>query len=365
MAPRTDAATPTAEIFCRNAGATEKLAAKEVRRYVYLRSGDLLPIVEELNAAADGRVIAVGSGAVQALGLPDESLQLGSLQPEQYRLKTVELENRPVLAVVGGNELGTLYGAYRLAEHLGVRFYLHGDVIPDRQVPLPWPTLDETRRPLFHRRGIQPFHDFPEGPDWWKRDNYKAVLGQLPKMGMNFFGLHTYPEGGVGPEPLVWIGLSEDVATDGTVRASYPARHFTTDSRPPAWGFVPGKTSDYVFGAAAMFDRDNYGAEYMRRTSPWNAMSPEQCNALFDRMGVFLHDVFGYARRLGIKTCLGTETPLTVPTVVKQRLEAAGQDPADPAVIQALYEGIFGASPESIRSTTTGSGRRRAGPGRP
>ena len=55
--------------------------------------------------------------------------------------------------------------------------------------------LDETGKPLFDLRGIQPFHDFPEGPDWWNRDDYKAILGQLPKLGMNFFGLHTYPEG--------------------------------------------------------------------------------------------------------------------------------------------------------------------------
>ena len=321
VTPRTDAATPATVIFCRNAGPIEKLAVKEVRRYAYVRSGVLLPIVEELNTTARVRVIAVGKGAVQALELPDESLQLGSLQPEQFRLKTVESENRSVLAVVGGDPFGTLYGAYRLAEHLGVRFYLHGDVVPDRQESLEWPTLDETRRPLFDRRGIQPFHDFPEGPDWWNRDNYKAVLGQLPKMGMNFFGLHTYPEGGVGPEPLVWIGLQEDLAAEGKVRASYPARHFTTNSRPPAWGFTPGKTSDYVFGAAAMFDHDNYGADYMRGTFPWQTMSPEQCNELFDRMGDFLHDVFGYARRLGIKTCLGTETPLTERTVVKQRLQ--------------------------------------------
>ncbi len=253
----------------------------------------------------------------------------------------MQIDDRSVLAVAGGDEFGTLYGAYRLAEHLGVRFYLHGDVIPDRQVALELPALDETRRPLFERRGIQPFHDFPEGPDWWNRDGYKAVLGQLPKMGMNFIGLHTYPEGGVGPEPLVWIGTPAELAADGNVKASYPARHFTTDSHPPAWGFVPGKTSDFVCGAADLFDRDDYGADYMRETYPWHAMSPAQCNALFDRMGEFLGDVFTYAHRLGIKTCLGTETPLTVPTVVKQRLQAAGKDPADPAVVQELYEGMF------------------------
>ena len=52
-------------------------------------------------------------------------------------------------------------GAYRLAEHLGVRFYVHGDVVPDGRIPLTMPQLDEMGTPLFNRRGIQPFHDFP------------------------------------------------------------------------------------------------------------------------------------------------------------------------------------------------------------
>jgi hypothetical protein len=54
-----------------------------------------------------------------------------------------------------------------------------------------------------------------------------------------------------------------------------------------------------------------------------------------------LHDAFTFARRLGIKTCLGTETPLTIPTPVQQRLRAAGKDPADPEVVRDLYRGIF------------------------
>ena len=60
------------------------------------------------------------------------------------------------------------------------------------------------------------------------------------------------------------------------------------------------KTSDYAFGAAELFDCDDYGADYMRGLPPWSfrterpcdSMSPEQCNALFDRMGELLNDVF-------------------------------------------------------------------------
>ena len=152
---------------------------------------------------------------------------------------------------------------------------------------------------------------------------------------MNFFALHTYPQGKVGPEPLVWIGPSEEIGPDGHVKASYPSRHFTASNVTAAWGYQPGKTGNYVFGAAEMFDRDDYGADYMRDTYFWNKMSPQDCDALFDRMGDVLGDVFGYARRHGIQTCLGTETPLTVPKAVKERLQAAGKDPADSAVVQA------------------------------
>ena len=345
MAARAESAAPVAVVCDKDASFAEKLASKEVRRYVYLRTGKLLPIVDNLAAQAEGSLIVLGAkgrAAVQAVSTDAKLTQVvEGLAPEQYVLKTVKLGGRPVLLIAGGDPIGTLYGAYRFAEHLGVRFYMHGDVVPDQQTSLELPALDETRKPLFTHRGIQPFHDFPEGPDWWNRDGYKAILGQLPKMGMNFFGLHTYPEGGVGPEPLVWIGPPDEFTPDGKIRASYPSRHFTTSNNPPAWGYQPGNTSNFVFGAAELFDRDDYGADYMRGTYPWQKMSPEQCNALFERMGALLGDVFTFARSLGIKTCIGTETPLIVPTPVKQRLQAAGKNPADPAVVQAVYEGLF------------------------
>ena len=111
--------------------------------------------------------------------------------------------------------------AYRLAEVLGVRFYLHGDVVPDEPMEWELPTLDERGAPLFALRGIQPFHDFPEGPDWWNRDDYLAVIGQLPKLRMNFFGLHTYPEGAPerGAYRVDWPGA----ATLGTAARSSSA----------------------------------------------------------------------------------------------------------------------------------------------
>lgn len=333
-----------AVIVSQGESAMATLAAQEIRRYVYLRTGELLPI-ESKATDSGGLIVLAGKGQVGLLKpfVADSVLagEIAALGKEQYRIKTVEQGGSKVVLIVGGDDLGLLYGAYQLAEQLGVRFYMHGDVVPDERMKLELPTVDITGKPLFEHRGIQPFHDFPEGPDWWNADDYKAIFAQLPKLRMNFFGLHAYPEGGVGPEPLVWIGPKKDINSDGTVKASYPARHFTTNNITGAWGCEKTNTGDYTSGADEIFEIDDYCADYMVGINPWTTASAARQNKLFDDMGVFLRDIFSYARSLGIQTCIGTETPLTIPTPVKERLKAAGKNPADPAVVQEIYEGMF------------------------
>jgi hypothetical protein len=130
---------PAAVVVSPQASFAERLAAQEIRRYVYLRTASLLPIVTD-PAAAEGGLIVVGSKgrpAIQAF-LDDASLKatVEGLAAEQYLLRSVRHRGRGVVLVVGGDPTGTLYAAYRLAERLGVRFYLDGDVIPDGRIPL-------------------------------------------------------------------------------------------------------------------------------------------------------------------------------------------------------------------------------------
>ncbi len=326
----------------------ESLAAKEIRRYLYLRTGKLLDIVQsdgQLPSAAELIVAAEkGQPIIEALTAADAELgsTIASLAGEQYLLRTVKVDNQKVVLIAGGDATGALYGAYRFAERLGVRFYLHGDTIPDERIALRLPELNEVGRALFDVRGILPFHDFPEGPDWRNLDDYKAVLAQLPKLRMNFIGLHTYPENKPGKnrnsEPVVWIGLAEHINPDGTVNFSYPSRHFNTLN--DTWGYAAMKTSDYSFGASQLFEYDDYSAEYMRGMTPWPE-GDEECNELFNRFGVLLREAFTYAHKLGVKSCVGTEIPLRIPRLVKKQLQAAGKDPKDPAVVQKVYEGTF------------------------
>ncbi len=317
LTPWTVSIVPAQTIVCPpDAPARVKLAAKEIRRYAYLRSGTLLPI------AATGRGLA---------------LQVDpSLETQEYRLKS----GGDTLAITGGSDVAVLYGAYAFAEKLGVRFYLHGDVIPDEKIPFALPQLDETHQPLFALRGVNPWGSHPFGFDAWSADDYQAVFTQLAKMRMNFLGIHCYPEGHPYAEPTVWHGLTGDFDAAGRVARSYVSRYFNTMLK-PGWGdYRPKQTGDYSFGGALLFDDEAWAPPVLRGHCPLPETS-DDCNEVFNRMGAQFNAAFAFARQLGVKTCIGTEAPLTIPKAVRERLQAQGKNPADPAVVREIYEGTF------------------------
>ncbi len=330
-------ARPIAQIVCAtDASPCEVLAAREVRRYVYLRTGELLPIVNQ--TVVGDQIIVARRGRPIA-----DHLQLrqttDALQPQQYIVKTIDAivgdgsDSRRAVYLIGGDDAGTLYAAYRFAELLGIAFDLDSDVVPDRQVAFDLPMVSEVGKPLFDLRGIQPFHDFPEGPDWWNTDHYRAVISQLPKLRMNFFGLHTYPEGSVGPEPTVWIGMPKDLGPDGQLLFSYTSSWQNTLRG--NWGYQAKPTSEWSFGSSMLFEHDAFGSDVMIGHCP-RPQTPEACKEVFDRAGAQLRDAFTLARSLGVKTCVGTETPLIIPKTVRERMQAAGVKDA-----QTIYEGMF------------------------
>jgi len=136
---------PATIVSPRDASWMEQLAAREVRRYVYLRTGRLLPMMTEPKGTLPGGdlilVARKDRPLVRAGASADLVVSLNSLAAQSYRLRTITNRQSPaanhrVLLLTGGDDAGTLYAAYHLAEVLGVRFYLHGDVIPDE--PMEW-----------------------------------------------------------------------------------------------------------------------------------------------------------------------------------------------------------------------------------
>jgi alpha-glucuronidase len=167
---------------------TVVLASKEIRRYLYLRTGQLPDIVQD-NVPVPHRasviaVAPVGSPLLSNIQLlPGVRDSLNAMPADGYCLRTLRAQDRTVLLIAGSTDIATLYGAYAFAEHLGIRFSAHGDEIPDGTIRFSLPDLSEWHSPLFATRGLQPFHDFPEGPDWWNVDDYKAIFSQMVRCG--------------------------------------------------------------------------------------------------------------------------------------------------------------------------------------
>ena len=185
-------------ILCSDkASPTEKLAAKELRRYIYLRTGSVpeLKIVSKTELLPD-RYILVASQ--QTANLLENSLKnvndtTKTLRHDDFYLYSTETG----LVISGGSDIGLLYGVYHYLQKLNIGFYLYGDVIPDGQVRnIDISGYNKVFRSLSEIRGINPYRDFPVGPDGWDADNNESMSEQLVKMKMSFADLNTSTNNG-------------------------------------------------------------------------------------------------------------------------------------------------------------------------
>ena len=338
------------------------IAAKEVRRYIYLRTGQKLPLRKTDSIPENEDIILIADDDDKMVESLRDSLR-HKTNPDGFIIKTVKKNSRQILVITGYDSISTLYGAYRFAEHLGVGFGLTRDVIPDRRITLDISGFDEVGEPLLKTRGILPFHDFPEGPDLWNTEGHMVVISQLAKLGLNFIGLHTYPRWSTtmdkdenvpqGPEPTTWIGLQEDINLDGTVKWSYPAYYAHTHRPDRIWGFVELDTDRFHAGASQLFESNGYGSDVIGDVMPSDVQSS---NEVFKRTGRMFKTAFTHAGNLGVRTAIGTELPMGLepkgpevdydwirgmPPTLSKRLASLSKDPKDPSTIKEIYKGIF------------------------
>lgn len=325
------------------------LAAKEVRHYIYSSSGQLSPIVPPPNNASTAReIIVVGAtnhpsfdaslrAVLTASGydagldpLPaDVRAFFQGANADAHSVATLRggpSDSTHVVGVLGATARAALYGAYTFAERfLGAQFLIHGDFIPrraqsERLFPIAARVLET---PAFAKRGLQPFHDFTSGPDWWSSNDYKAVLSQMIKLKMNFIGFHSYPM----REPLVWVGTPGNLTSDGDVipgDGAYKTTWASTSSG--GWGLSARNTSTYAAGASQIFPTECYGSPAQPSMAACSVSDPNLYADNFNKAADLVGDAFGFATKLGIEKAVGTEVPLTTP---------AGVDP------QTAFEGAF------------------------
>jgi hypothetical protein len=321
----------TAVVYPLHPTPTEEFAARELQRYVYLRTGILSELISS-DSVPDGYEIIFIVG-------DRKNKLLESLPEDGFSIKTIRTKGGMQHIISGKGENGTLYGTYRLIEKMGVSFTLDGDVLPDKKFDLGTLEVNETASPRFAKRGLQPFHDFNVGPDWWNLHDYHSILAQMAKLRMNFLGFHTYPSWNLsaGPEANVWIGLPEDVDDEGNVKTGYKAGVVTTRR---GWEVKPFPTGEYASGAGLLFENDEYGPDFLLDYLDWPDNVTDAA-VMFNRYGDFQQKVYENAQSLGIGIAAGTELPLGIPDMLASELRSRQMDPEDPAVIQRLYEGMF------------------------
>ncbi len=277
----------------KNASALDQLAAKELQKYLYAATGELLPIRD----GAQGDIIAVGTPdsnpLIKRLG-PDVS----GLGDEGYRVRTVQDGKRKVILVTGKTSRGVLYGAYSLLEEYGLGFYLGGDAIPLKQ-PFKLLDLDISREPAFKIRGTLPWYNFFDSPTAWDFEDYAWFFDNLVKTKNNFIGFHSYDA-----EPFA--GYQED--------GKYVWGEPVVSTAVSTWGTAPMKTSEFGGETSKYFSDDYFGSKP-------SLYRDDRERSIKDSQDL-LAKALDYGKARGLKICVGFET--------------GDADPTDPGSIERL-----------------------------
>ncbi len=268
----------------------EKLAAREVQRYLYRISGTLLPL-----AASKGQpqrpLIVLGtreSNKLVAQWAAGGSIAAGQevLGDQGFAVKALEVEGRRVVVIAAATPVGVLYGAYTFLEQMGVGFYLGGDTLPGHNLPLDVPaSLNIQQKPVFAVRGSLPWYNFLNSPTTWDLDDFKYFFDQMGKMKNNFVGFHTYDSEPFAPyEDNGKLVYAEPLVTS----LNY------------GWGAVRGlRTDQFGFSTGDYFDQEALGSRAITE-SKGRDDAIRRAQAL---LAAGLH----YGKSRGVRVCMGFE----------------------------------------------------------
>lgn len=178
-------------VIGRDAPELEQFAALELGRYLQECFGAEVSIGDD--AAGPGDVLfLVGSPATNpAVGRATVRRAFPKVSDQGLVLRRLRQRGRRAFLVGGGSPRATLWSVYELAERWGVRFLLHGDVVPRRRA-LWLPDVDDVMEPEFPIRQWRVVNDFACGPESWGIADYEPVLDQLAKLKFNRIYVYIY-----------------------------------------------------------------------------------------------------------------------------------------------------------------------------
>jgi hypothetical protein len=307
----------------------EQYAARELQRYLYQLSGHL-PAIERAKpeAALAGPVFLIGRPADHPLlaRLAAEGkikVSPGDPGPQGYVLKIVPAGGSEALAIVGGDEVGCLYGVYGLLEdHYGVGFYLGGDVLPQRKTTLALVKVDERKTPAVAIRGFLPWTNFPQSATSYSWQDWRFIIDQMAKMRMNFLHIHNYNGDNLHNEMFHNFTL-HGVTSRVWMATARTGHHWSM----PGWD-----VSKYRFGAGDLFDDYDYGADCALHNETLSNVE------VFRKGASLFQKVIAYAHTRGVKIGLGVDLNLKMPDY-KEAVD-------DPELIAARVKQIAGDYPD-------------------
>ncbi|WP_285705339.1 malectin domain-containing carbohydrate-binding protein [Microtetraspora sp. NBRC 16547] len=313
-----------------NAEPREHLAAKELQRYLGLLTGVLPTVRPDSGGAPDGAALivigredgnAVLSDLVRSGRLPDAAHRPGA---EGYVIRTVDVDGRTGIAVLGSDPAGVLFGSYRLLEQYGVRFYLSRDVLPPGQQRFEVKQLNLTEAPSVEHRGLLPWHDFLNGPSAYGLEDFQRYIEQMSKMRMNTLVLHNYA-GGYPTEDINEPFMSFTCQGQG-----YDG-HLDTSVDNQRWGLATSYADDLAFDSGRYLPFDVLGSDAARFTR----QQPQARENTFAKAKAMMKQIIGYGQARGVEVVLGADFDL-VPAQLRSKC-----NPLDPDVLKRRLDDIL------------------------
>jgi hypothetical protein len=132
----------------------ERYAAKQLCGYLQKLYGIHAEPEVSLTALAEVNLL-IGSPASD----PAVARALGSggwpkVSDQGIVLKRARLKGKPALVIGGGSPAATLWAVYELVQRWGVRYLLHGDILPAKPGHFALPARDVVMEPIFRDREV-------------------------------------------------------------------------------------------------------------------------------------------------------------------------------------------------------------------
>ncbi len=167
----------------------DRFAANELCAYLEKLFGLHVKPTTSIPAAARD-IFLIGSPATNPL---IQTNSFPKVSDQGVVLKLARSGTRSMLIVGGGSPTATLWAVYDLVERWGVRYLLHGDVLPAR-TEFKMPAHDLKQEPILRVRQWRVVNEHAMGPVSWGMADYRPVLDQLAKLKFNRLLVYIWPE---------------------------------------------------------------------------------------------------------------------------------------------------------------------------